>query len=109
MAKDTGLVEHRPPNGSKTKSKKIRKPKKEGSTGLPDSPNPDKTSLSSLSSSLISQEDDFLANDTTDGMGTSLQNLRLEFQDNETDESQGVLLNEILFLLKSERDSFLDL
>ena len=92
MAKDTGLVEHRPPNGSKTKSKKIRKSKKEGLTGLAD---PDKTSLSSLSSSLISQEDDFLANDTTDGMGTSLQNLRLEFQDNETDESQGVLLNKI--------------
>jgi hypothetical protein len=93
VSKDLGLVEHRPPLGSKSKSKKIRKQKK--SSGLADSPIPDKTSLSSLSSSLVSQEDGLLENDATDGMSPSLQNLRLEFQDNETDESQGVLKNTI--------------
>ena len=80
------LVEHRSPLAAKSKAKKGKKSKKEdiaternpvktGSdpvkTGSDPERIPDKSSLSSLSSSLVSQEDDFLGNDTQVILGLS--------------------------------------
>ncbi len=77
---DPSLVEHRSPLATKPKQKKIkRKDRKDvlaelsnpdgekwksGSTGQEDlAVNPEKSSMSSLSSSVASQEDDFLGSD----------------------------------------------